>query len=345
MELLYVRIMDSIKDKILNGELEANTKLPNTLEMAEQYGVSHQTVRLAMAALAKDGLITRTRQKGTFVSDISRKTFDKLEKRHVFLLVSYPVEEAIATYFAKDVIDGVIKRAEELNYRVDLHMYSSIDTLTIPLSLTGFLLLRPSKEQALSIKRLGLPTVMLDMHYKRIGLDSVRSDNRYGIFAAVKHLVKLGHRRILYVHSCLDKVTYRNFSAAERYRAFIEAAGKYGLPLEGFTVPFREVGRKLTDLSCSAVITDGRTPTLAAVRSLAENNIRLLHDVSFVGYDDIGLAEHVPTPLTVVRQRLEEVGTIGLDLLLNGEGGRGAARILVRPELVIRGSTRQLEVV
>ena len=65
---LYSRIQSTLKNKILSGQLEEGERLANEKELAAQYNVSQITIRSALFHLEKEGLITRTRAKGTFVA-------------------------------------------------------------------------------------------------------------------------------------------------------------------------------------------------------------------------------------------------------------------------------------
>lgn len=65
---LYKQIHQSIRNAILNGELENNAPLPFEEEIAEFYNVSRIAVRMAYEALANEGLIIRIKRRGTFVS-------------------------------------------------------------------------------------------------------------------------------------------------------------------------------------------------------------------------------------------------------------------------------------
>jgi GntR family transcriptional regulator len=65
---LYVRVESLIRHKILAGQLEAGEKLPTEEKLIAQFGVSRITIRNALAHLERDGLIERSRAKGTFVA-------------------------------------------------------------------------------------------------------------------------------------------------------------------------------------------------------------------------------------------------------------------------------------
>jgi len=69
MELLLKKntVYDKLKRDIVSGKLRAGEKLPQGVELARDLGVSHNTLRSAMAKLEEDGYIAMIHGKGTFV--------------------------------------------------------------------------------------------------------------------------------------------------------------------------------------------------------------------------------------------------------------------------------------
>ncbi len=67
---LYGQLVDTIRESI-EKELKPHDLLPSERELAEIYGVSRTTVRLAMQELENLGFIYKKHGKGTFVSSIS----------------------------------------------------------------------------------------------------------------------------------------------------------------------------------------------------------------------------------------------------------------------------------
>lgn len=67
-DLLYAQVENSIRQKIISGELEIGERLPTEQELCEQFSVSRITVRRAVQNLVDEGLIYRLRGRGTFVS-------------------------------------------------------------------------------------------------------------------------------------------------------------------------------------------------------------------------------------------------------------------------------------
>lgn len=68
-EPLYYQIRENIREKINSNEYPANSMIPSEAELCEHYGVSRVTVRRAVLDLVQEGLLTRGKGKGTFVSE------------------------------------------------------------------------------------------------------------------------------------------------------------------------------------------------------------------------------------------------------------------------------------
>ena len=67
---LYRRIAADFRQAITAGELRPGAQMPTEAELVQRYGVSRNTVRLALAALTNEGLITSSGgRRGTYVSD------------------------------------------------------------------------------------------------------------------------------------------------------------------------------------------------------------------------------------------------------------------------------------
>jgi DNA-binding GntR family transcriptional regulator len=62
---LWQQLADLLRNRIERGELVGRLEAETAL--AQHYGISRDTVRRALACLARDGLIRSTRGRGTFV--------------------------------------------------------------------------------------------------------------------------------------------------------------------------------------------------------------------------------------------------------------------------------------
>lgn len=65
---LFVQLRSIIRSQIDNGQLFPYDQLPSERELGQQYGISRQTVRLAINELVTQGILYRQPGKGTYVA-------------------------------------------------------------------------------------------------------------------------------------------------------------------------------------------------------------------------------------------------------------------------------------
>ncbi len=70
---LYYRVYAVMRERIIRGYYQSETPIPSEAELAETFSVSRITIRKAMEMLTKERLVTRSRGRGTFVSDRSKE--------------------------------------------------------------------------------------------------------------------------------------------------------------------------------------------------------------------------------------------------------------------------------
>ena len=113
---LYVKIRESLRQKIASGELVMGQKLPSEDELAAQFGVSRMTVRQGITDLIDEGLLYRRHGVGTFVAyphvdrDHSRLTnfFENSDAKGI---------KAKATVITMEVVAAKPKAAKALYLR------------------------------------------------------------------------------------------------------------------------------------------------------------------------------------------------------------------------------------
>lgn len=64
---LYLQLYNDLKIAISSGQLNPGEKLPTEVDLREQYNISRDTVRRALAKLENEGFIIRKPPRGTFV--------------------------------------------------------------------------------------------------------------------------------------------------------------------------------------------------------------------------------------------------------------------------------------
>lgn len=79
-----IYIAGDIRNKILNGEYQANQQLPFEKDLCQIYEASKMTVKKALDTLVAEGLIIKRRGSGTFVKDLSIAEIEKVAVANQF---------------------------------------------------------------------------------------------------------------------------------------------------------------------------------------------------------------------------------------------------------------------
>jgi LacI family transcriptional regulator len=215
--------------------------------------------------------------------------------------------------------------------------------------MAGALLLLPeeSPDELRALKDAGLVFVVVDpLHDLGPEMAVVSAANSSGAYQATTHLLERGHRRI-------GVLTGRRDGAATRARlqghyAALAEAGVMPDPLleveADFLVPGGEAGAERLLASANpptAIFAFNDSMAIGALHAARARGLRLPEDLSVVGFDDAPEAEAAHPGLTTVRQPLEELGRMAVNLLVrlleNHEFE--PPRVELATRLVVRSST------
>jgi len=80
---------------------------------------------------------------------------------------------------------------------------------------------------------------------------------------------------------------------------------------------------------------------IGAHGALLDRGIRIPGDVALVGYNDVPLASRLEPALTTLRVPVKDFGRISAEMLIERiQTGRATRqRVILQPELIVRGST------
>jgi DNA-binding LacI/PurR family transcriptional regulator len=164
-------------------------------------------------------------------------------------------------------------------------------------------------------------------------------DDRPAIGDVVSHLVGLGHRRIAQVVGPQTGQSPR--MRRERYQEALRAHGLDDrLWVAGdFTA---RGGRAATeallalDDPITAIVYSNDLMAIAGMGTAFEAGLRIPHDLSVVGWDDIAVAEYLHPALSTVAQHPFEDGRMAATLLLEAIDGRTFDEPVPTPDPVFR---------
>ena len=192
----------------------------------------------------------------------------------------------------------------------------------------------------------GLSVVELDRESGLEGTHTIQVKNHQGALEAVRHLTKLGHRRIGAIfgqqHISTARARFEGYVQAlqEAGLAYDEALIRYGNDLEAS-------GRAaalslLEDVAQrpSALFISNHEMTVGAIIALRRLGMRIPGDLSLVGFDDSRLMMLHEPPISVVAQPTYELGVRACQVLVQALGGsREPQHVRLEAPFLPRGST------
>jgi len=193
-----------------------------------------------------------------------------------------------------------------------------------------------------------IPLVLLDPTGEpEHALPSVGATNWSGGISATRHLLDLGHRRIAVITGPTDRLCAR--ARVEGARAAMDAEGMpmdHQLVRHGQWFAFEDGlshARELLRLPDppTAILCGNDLQALGVYEAARLAGLRIPHDLSVIGFDDLPVTRWCGPPMTTVRQPLVDMGATAAQMVLSLAAGHPLAqsRVELATTLIIRDST------
>jgi GntR family transcriptional regulator of arabinose operon len=357
----YLQLKEILKHHFKDERYRADQKIPTENELIEQFQVSRNTVRQALAELANEEVIYKIQGSGSFFAG---ETADDL--RHSYLVgVIVP---RLSFYIYPQIIQGIDDIAHQKHYNIVLGssdvspekelvcvkqlLKKNIDGLLIEPS-GGFQHFKDS-ENFQVLKELTIPVVFMDWALDDPGVSYVSPDDVNGGFRATSYLIEAGHRRIAHV--------YPNdaMPGIKRYQGYRKALETYGIDYDSRLdkstpiLKWNEPGhitmltKELIDLGDDMPTAlfffndDGALHGYTAIRNAG---LKIPEDISVIGFDDSEMAARAEVPLTTMIHPKYQLGKWAADILFHQiEHNRQPPpwQMLLNPTIAVRDSVKAI---
>ncbi len=254
------------------------------------------------------------------------------------------------THGVASMVQAIESAARAAGYRLTItnlatsapdDVRSSIDHL-MQQSIEGLIAVAPQTRVVPILDELKLPVPVQIV--ASTGTATSHNDQTAGARAAVRHLIELGHTRILHIAGPRDWV-----EADHRMRGYLAEMDANDLsprpPVLGdWTAQFGfEAGLELLRTEDATAVFAGNDHMalgfMHAVRAIGRS---VPEDISVVGFDDVPESAHLWPPLTTVRQDFVGIGTRAMTDLLAALGeatGEDSSSDPAQLRLIVRSST------
>jgi len=186
--------------------------------------------------------------------------------------------------------------------------------------------------------------VLVNASIRNLGFPCVSTDDGVAVEQAMGHLLSLGHTRIGLLVGPGDHVPSKRKVAAA-----VRVAQQSGLRLDPAGIVHsmysleaaQAAAVRLLDAGITGIVCASDLMALGAIRAARRRGLVVPRDLSVVGFDDSFLMNCTEPPLTTVRQPIEPMCRMVIELLVAQIAGTAMPHdeMLFEPELVVRGST------
>src|ERR1700724_1489959 len=207
------------------------------------------------------------------------------------------------------------------------------------------------------VSKRNIPAATICWEIERDTVRTVMVDNEMGVRLALEHLYQLGHRKIAFIRG--PKMI---IDSSPRWRGIQKFAHSVGMEIDSalvvqlpdsfdpnsgfeggyrFTEELLQRKKKFTALMAFDDLT-----ALGAIRALTKAGVKVPEQCSVTGFDDVALSALAAPSLTTVRQPMEAMGGLAVNIVMEGINAALEKREWnivshkMNPELVIRDSTR-----
>lgn len=341
--LLYEKIADAIRKRVADDTYPLQSRIPSEVDLAAEFKVSRPTVKSAVEALVKEGVLECRPATGSFVK---RK----------------PVASHLIGYIAPNLSDPF---HAEMVRALDSGLKESGNGLLIAesgesaaASLKAIQRLKESGARGVLVSdgignawqklaSVDLPLVWCAGIPETDQVDRVSIDHDASVKKIVEHLVSINVRSVGY-----GAVRYADLDKIPHYKAFARYCQESGLTTrKSWQVITDKLGEESGRLIFDKIRVTGKLPqalvcltdwiAIGVIKQALEHGVRVPEDLKVVGYDNILIGRYLQVPVTTVDYRIPDLVKTALKILSAkiDDPARAPETVLLDGELIIRQST------
>ncbi|WP_173915413.1 substrate-binding domain-containing protein [Halobacillus sp. Marseille-Q1614] len=193
----------------------------------------------------------------------------------------------------------------------------------------------------------GIPTVLIDHHHPNIKADAILTNNRFGAYAAVQHLIELGHQEIAFIGDTEFSPSYQ-----ERLEGFLLAHKEFGLETQKeylFTDAPEEsniinhfIGQLVKKPTAWFCVNDGLGYLITS--GLQQHGIQVPGEASVCSFDNGQLSQLSTPSITTMDISFKAFGQNAVERLFwrTENPDEPYQELLLPAELIVRESTQKI---
>ena len=322
-------------------------------EIAERAGVSSSTVARILRGDVKEShrrsaetaqRIRRIASEMGYRANLRARAFSRGRTHGIGLL--YTDDAWIFEGMNTEVVNSLVRALQRAGYHLvfaPVDASGSWEEIVLGGQIDGGVVFQTLPAEVCdSLRQRQLPLVLLGDNSDPT-VSQVVVDDFAGAHAATKHLIGLGHKRILlFVHQSVKP----HCSVEERQAGYRAAMAEAGLtPQECLRVAEEDAVDILVrgHDRPTAVICYSNLEATLVVHAMWQFGVSIPRELSVIGFNEIFATRYMTPPLTTVGFDAAKIGEYGAQLVLKELDATAGARkptvVTVKPRLVVRSST------
>ncbi|HER24897.1 MAG TPA: LacI family transcriptional regulator [Candidatus Atribacteria bacterium] len=209
-----------------------------------------------------------------------------------------------------------------------------------------------SKEEITLLKKMNI--VLIDREINGMTTPIVKVNNFGGAYYAVKYLLTMGHKKIMYLAGIEGTKTNQ-----EREKGYLvalreahinwkkELAADFRLDTAYQKITQNWPQLKISDKLPTAIFAANDLMAIGALKAFVQLKVRVPEDISIIGFDNISFSDCTYPPLTTIAQPTYLMGQKAVEILLKlidkKKIKKSKKSIELETELIQRDSVRRLE--
>lgn len=304
--------------RVMNGRFAGEP------EVAERVRDAAAALEYAPSPLARSLALGRTHAVAFVVPDLANPAFQSV--------LAGLSKTAAADGYRALIADSAETPGEEPALSAEIRRRTDAIVLCAP---------RMPEEELAALAAQLHPLVLINRRVPGLAAPSLAIDYRSGIGALASHLHGLGHRALAYVYG-----PERSASNAEREKGLEDFAREHPdarivrVPAGAGSEDGRAAVPAVIDSGATAALAFNDLVAIGLIGGLRAAGLRVPHDISVTGFDDIPLAQYVDPPLTTASVSHAELGVLAwrrMRALLEGE--QPGQDVIFQPRVEIRASS------
>lgn len=349
--LRYKEIKNMLIDRI--SGMQAGETIPSRTQLCRELDTTRTTIDKAIKELEEEKVLESRKGSGTRVIGLIETAAKDV---HNICVIVPNVSEQIYSSLLRGIDNAVQNTSTNIilcNSDNNSDKQEQYISRLMKSGVSGFIMVptiaydaKESSRLYESLVRSKIPFIFCNRGVEGIDAPVVKSNDFYGGYIAVKHLLDMGYSRIAYI----GRQRYR--TSIDRCQGYISAIQERGISVNRKYImmpPMNtiqngyEAMQQLLGLEDrpDAVFCFNDYVAEGVVRAIEESGLRVSEDIGVIGYDNTDVCERSEPKLTSVSFKSEEIGEMAVKILfkeINGSPPPAFEYYLFQPSIVQRGS-------